>query len=93
VKKAKCVTIDASLLADAEEAAARLGIPFSALVEEALRMPPQTGRGVERRRGEAGQHRDAPQAVSPEEPGGAAGGAGRGRSRPPQLSDNLWVRY
>jgi len=37
VKKAKCVTIDASLLAEAEEAAAGLGIPLSALVEEALR--------------------------------------------------------
>jgi len=29
VKKAKCVTIDVSLLADAEEAAARLGTTFS----------------------------------------------------------------
>jgi hypothetical protein len=33
----KCVTIDASLLAEAEEAAARLNVPLSALVEEALR--------------------------------------------------------
>jgi hypothetical protein len=36
VKKTKCITIDAYLLADAEEAAARLGTIFSALVEEAL---------------------------------------------------------
>jgi len=37
VKKAKCVTIDVSLVAEAQEAAARLGTTFSALVEEALR--------------------------------------------------------
>jgi 5'-deoxynucleotidase YfbR-like HD superfamily hydrolase len=37
MKKTKCVTIDASLLAEAEEAAARLNVPLSALVEEALR--------------------------------------------------------
>ena len=50
VKKTKCVTIDASLLADAEEAAARLGIPLSALVEEALRRllrQAEAWRGVE----------------------------------------------
>jgi metal-responsive CopG/Arc/MetJ family transcriptional regulator len=38
VKRTKCITIDVSLLAEAEEAAARLGTTFSALVEEALRM-------------------------------------------------------
>ncbi len=38
MKKAKCVTIDASLLVEAEETAARLDVPLSALVEEALRM-------------------------------------------------------
>jgi 5-methylthioribose kinase len=37
VKRAKCVTIDVSLVAEAEEAAARLGTTFSDLVEEALR--------------------------------------------------------
>ncbi|MFZ8807052.1 MAG: type II toxin-antitoxin system CcdA family antitoxin, partial [Pyrobaculum sp.] len=50
MKKTKCVTINASLLADAEEAAARLGIPLSALVEEALRRllrQPEAWRGVE----------------------------------------------
>ncbi len=35
MKKTRCITIDASLLADAEEAA-RLGTTFSVLVEEAL---------------------------------------------------------
>lgn len=38
MKRTKCITIDVSLLAEAEEAAARLGTTFSALVEEALRM-------------------------------------------------------
>ena len=50
VKKTKCVTIDASLLADAEEAAARLNVPLSALVEEALRRllrQTEAWRGVE----------------------------------------------
>ncbi len=50
MKKAKCVTIDVSLLAEAEEAAARLGIPLSALVEEALRRllrQAEAWRGVE----------------------------------------------
>ena len=52
MKRTKCVTIDASLLAEAEEAAARLGIPLSALVEEALRRllrQPEAWRGVEER--------------------------------------------
>jgi len=50
VKKTKCVTIDASLAAEAEEAAARLDTTFSALVEEALRLllrQPEAWRGVE----------------------------------------------
>ncbi len=37
MKRTKCITINVSLLAEAEEAAARLRIPLSALVEEALR--------------------------------------------------------
>ena len=52
MKKTKCVTIDASLAAEAEEAAARLSIPLSALVEEALRRllrQPEAWRGVEER--------------------------------------------
>ncbi len=50
MKRTKCVTIDVSLLADAEEAAARLGVPLSALVEEALRRllrQTEAWRGVE----------------------------------------------
>ncbi len=38
MKRTKCVTVDVSLLAEAEKAAARLSIPLSTLVEEALRM-------------------------------------------------------
>ena|GEM_PF-2928927 len=50
MKKAKCVTIDASLVTEAEEAVARLGTTFSALVEEALRRllrQAEAWRGVE----------------------------------------------
>jgi hypothetical protein len=46
VKKAKCVTIDVSLLAEAERAAAVLGVSLSALVEEALRMYLRTQEGL-----------------------------------------------
>jgi len=44
VKKVKSVALDASLLAEAEKAAARLGIAFSALVEEALKFYLSVGR-------------------------------------------------
>jgi post-segregation antitoxin (ccd killing protein) len=50
VKRTKCVTINVSLVAEAEEAAARLGTTFSALVEEALRRllrQAEAWRGVE----------------------------------------------
>jgi post-segregation antitoxin (ccd killing protein) len=50
VKRAKCVTINVSLVAEAEEAAARLGTTFSALVEEALKRllrQEEAWRGVE----------------------------------------------
>jgi hypothetical protein len=50
VKRTKCITIDVSLLAEAEEAAARLGVPLSTLVEEALRRflrQAEAWRGVE----------------------------------------------
>jgi hypothetical protein len=90
VKKAKCVTIDASLLADAEEAAARLGVPLSALVEEALRLllrQAEAWRGVEKRLAAVEdmlkqclqkEARPAEARPSRQEP-------------PPQLGDNLWV--
>jgi len=44
VKKVKSVALDASLLAEAEKAAARLGIAFSTLVEEALKFYLSVGR-------------------------------------------------
>jgi hypothetical protein len=50
VRKTKCITIDVSLLTEVEEAAARLNVPLSALVEEALRLllrQPEAWRGVE----------------------------------------------
>jgi metal-responsive CopG/Arc/MetJ family transcriptional regulator len=46
VKRTKCITIDVSLLAETEEAAARLGVTLSALVEEALRMYLRTQEGL-----------------------------------------------
>jgi metal-responsive CopG/Arc/MetJ family transcriptional regulator len=90
VKKAKCVTIDASLLADAEEAAARLGTTFSALVEEALRMYLRAQEGlkavaerlaaVENMLRQCLQtRRETPEAQS-----------GR-QAPPPQLGGNVWV--
>jgi post-segregation antitoxin (ccd killing protein) len=88
VKKTKCVTIDASLLADAEEAAARLGIPLSALVEEALRRllrQAEAWRGVEERLGnietllrQCLQKEPRPAEASRQEP-------------PPQLGGDAWV--
>jgi post-segregation antitoxin (ccd killing protein) len=93
VKKAKCVTIDVSILAEAEEAAAKLGIPFSALVEEALRRllrQAEAWRGVEEKLANIETllrqclevaRREPPQAPAEEQ-------------KPPQqrtLSNNIWV--
>jgi enoyl-CoA hydratase/carnithine racemase len=90
VKKTKCVTIDASLLADAEEVAARLGAPLSALVEEALRRllrQAEAWRGVEEKlasieallrqclQKEARPAEARPSRLEP----------------PPQLGGNVWV--
>jgi post-segregation antitoxin (ccd killing protein) len=89
VKKTKCVTIDASLLADAEEAAARLNVPLSALVEEALRRllrQAETWRGVEEKLASIeALLRQCLQARPAEarEPGR--------QEPPPQVGDNLWV--
>jgi Arc/MetJ family transcription regulator len=92
VKKAKCVTIDASLVTEAEEAAARLGTTFSALVEEALRRLLRQGawRGVEERltnietllRQCLEETRRKPPESRP---------AQRDQTPPPQLNNNLWV--
>ena len=89
MKKTKCVTINASLLADAEEAAARLGIPLSALVEEALRRflrQAEAWRGVEEKLAsvEALLRQCLQREARPAEPSS--------RQEPtPQLGDNLWV--
>jgi metal-responsive CopG/Arc/MetJ family transcriptional regulator len=90
VKKAKCVTIDAALLAEAENAAARLGVTFSALVEEALRRflrQAEAWRGVEEKLAtietllkqclQKEMLREAPEA--------------KPSHLPPPLGDNLWV--
>jgi hypothetical protein len=90
VKKAKCVTIDASLLANAEEAAARLGVPLSALVEEALRLllrQTEAWRGVEEKL--ASIEALLRQCLQ-KEPRPAEARPSR-QEPPPQLGDNLWV--
>jgi len=90
MKRTKCITIDVSLLADAEEAAARLGVPLSALVEEALRLllrQAEAWRGVEKRLAAVEdmlkqclqkEARPAEARPSRQEP-------------PPQLGGNAWV--
>ena len=90
MKRTKCITIDVSLLAEAEEAAARLGIPLSALVEEALRRflrQAEAWRDVEEKLASIEallrqclqkEARPAEAKPSRQEP-------------PPQLGDNLWV--
>jgi hypothetical protein len=95
VKKTKCVTIDASLLAEAEEAAARLGVPLSALVEEALRRllgQAEAWRGVEKRLAavEDMLKQCLQKAVETWREPAEARGPGR-QEPPPQLGDNLWV--
>ena len=91
MKKTKCVTIDASLLAEAEEAAARLGIPLSALVEEALRRllrQAEAWRGVEEKL--ASIETLLRQCLQKEPRPAESRGSGR-QEPPPQLGDNLWV--
>jgi hypothetical protein len=91
VKKAKCVTIDASLLADAEEAAARLGMPLSALVEEALRRllrQAEAWRDVEERL--TNIEALLKQCLQKEPRPAEQRGPGR-QEPPPQLGGNAWV--
>jgi len=87
VKKTKCVTIDVSLLADAEEAAARLGTTFSALVEEALLrlLKPET-RLEEKLANIETLLRQCLQREPPESRPDR-----RDQAPPPQLNNNLWV--
>jgi hypothetical protein len=87
VKKTKCVTIDVSLLAEAEEAAARLGTTFSALVEEALLrlLKPET-RLEEKLANIETLLRQCLQREPPESRPDR-----RDQAPPPQLNNNLWV--
>jgi hypothetical protein len=88
VKKAKCVTIDASLVTEAEEAAARLGTTFSALVEEALRRflrQAEAWRGVEEKL--ANIETLLRQCLQREPPESRPDR----RDQAPPLSDNLWI--
>jgi post-segregation antitoxin (ccd killing protein) len=90
VKRTKCITIDVSLLAEAEEAAARLGIPLSALVEEALRRflrQAEAWRDVEEKL--AGIEALLRQCLQKE--ARPAEAKPSRQEPPPQLGDNLWV--
>jgi hypothetical protein len=90
VKKAKCVTIDASLLANAEEAAARLGVPLSALVEEALRLllRAEAWRDVEKKLANIETLLRQCLEETRREPAAASS---RSQEPPPQLNENLWI--
>jgi hypothetical protein len=91
VKKAKCVTVDATLVTEAEEAAARLGTTFSALVEEALRRflrQAEAWRGVEEKLANVETLLKQCLEETRREPAAASS---RSQEPPPQLSDNLWV--
>jgi hypothetical protein len=86
VKKAKCVTIDTSLLAEAEKEAVRRGVPFSTLVEEALKLYLSIWRLEERLANIETLLKQCLQREPPESRPDR-----RGQAPPPQLSDNLWV--
>jgi len=93
VKKAKCVTIDVSLVTEAEEAADRLGTTFSALVEEALRRflrQAEAWRGVEEKLVsiEALIRQCLQKEARPAE---LRGQSSRSQEPPPQLNNNLWI--
>ena len=91
MKKAKCVTIDASPLADAEEVAARLGVPLSALVEEALRRllrQAEARRSVKEKLANIETLLKQRLEETRREPAAASS---RSQEPPPQLNDNLWI--
>jgi len=91
VKKTKCVTIDVSLVTEAEEVAVRLGTTFSALVEEALRRflrQTEAWRGVEEKLTNIETLLRQCLEKTRKEPVAASS---RSQEPPPQLSDNLWV--
>ena len=91
MKRKVSVSVDAALLAEAEEAAARLGVPLSALVEEALRLFFRQGeawRGVEERL--TNIEALLRQCLQKEPRLAEARGHGR-QEPPPQLGGNAWV--
>jgi hypothetical protein len=91
VKKAKCVTIDATLVTEAEETAARLGTTFSALVEEALRRllrQAEAWRGVEEKLTNIETLLRQCLEETRKEPATASS---RSQEPPPQLNENLWI--
>ncbi len=90
MKKAKCVTIDASLVIEVEEVAARLGTTFSALVEEALRrLLRQAETGIEEKLAniEALLRQCLQKETWPVE----SRGQSSRQELPPQLGGNAWV--
>jgi post-segregation antitoxin (ccd killing protein) len=92
VKRTKCITIDVSLLAEAEEAAARLGVPLSALVEEALRRllrQAEAWRDVEEKL--ANIETLLKQCLQKEARPAESRGQSSRQEPPPQLGGNAWV--
>jgi hypothetical protein len=87
VKKVKSVALDASLLAEAEKEAVRRGVPFSTLVEEALKLYLSVGRLEEKltiietllRQCLEVARREPPESLPDR------------RDQASPLSDNLWV--
>jgi post-segregation antitoxin (ccd killing protein) len=92
VKKTKCITVDVSLLAEAEETAARLGVPLSTLVEEALRRllrQAEAWRGVEEKL--ANIETLLKQCLQKEAQPAETRGQSSRSQEPPQLGGNVWV--
>jgi hypothetical protein len=88
VKRKVTVSVDAALLAEAEETAARLGVTLSAFVEEALRRllrQAEAWRGVEEKL--ANIETLLKQCLQREPPESRPDR----RDQAPPLSDNLWI--
>jgi 5'-deoxynucleotidase YfbR-like HD superfamily hydrolase len=90
MKRKVSVSVDAALLAEAEEAAARLGIPLSALVEEALRRlfrQAEAWRGVEEK---LANIETLLRQCLQREPSESRPDR-KDQAPPPQLDENLWI--
>lgn len=88
MKRKVTVSVDAALLAEAEETAARLGVTLSAFVEEALRRllrQAEAWRGVEEKL--ANIETLLKQCLQREPPESRPDR----RDQAPPLSDNLWI--